>query len=754
MVIQNRQGAERKRTEEARGETQTEKGRTLLSFQRPAVKSSHYINRELSMLEFNARVLDEAIDDSNPLLERVKFLSIFHSNLDEFFMIRVSGIREQMKAGIIERSVDGLTPSEEMAAIRARSLALLDKQAVFFRESLQPALAEQGIKIADYDELTEEQKRAAGKYFDEMVFPVCTPLAVDPGHPFPHISNLSLNVAVELQDPEGHLHFARVKVPNVLPRLFAVPDASPTVRAGRSKVVPAQTYVWLEQVLTAHLEALFPQMKLLEVHPFRVIRDADLEIQELEAADLLETVEQSLSRRRFGSAVALFANPGMPQHMLARLASNLELDETGVYVVEGRLGLGDLMELYRLERADLKDPPYAPRTPQALRKGGSIFEAIQQGDIFLHHPFDSFNPVADFIHEAATDRDVLAIKQTLYRVGRDSPIVEALLEAAEEGKQVAVLVELKARFDEERNIEWARALEQAGVHVTYGLIGLKTHCKIALVVRKEGDGIRRYVHLGTGNYNPVTARGYTDMGLLTCNPEFGADVSELFNYLTGYSKQTTYRKLLVAPISMRAGILALIEREIKRHQESGEGRLIFKLNHLADPTIIEALYRASEAGVKVDLLVRGTCCLRPGISQVSEKIQVISIVGRFLEHTRIFYFRNGGKEEILVGSADMMQRNLDNRVEVLFPVEDSRIREHIVCDLLEAYLRDNVKARLLQPDGSYHRRTPSEGAPPFDSQSALMSQATGETELGISLSALPKKYRKHLASYGRVGPHD
>jgi len=730
----------------------------LIALQQPTLKPALYINRELSLLEYNRRVLDEAFDEKNPLLERMKFLGIFNSMLDELFMIRVSGIREQVKAGVSDRSPDGMTPGEERVAIRAHILPLLDMQSAFFRDKLRVALARQGIKIANYDELTPEQKRAARDYFDRMVFPVSTPLAVDPGHPFPHISNLSLNLAVELQAPNGQRHFARVKVPNVLPRLVPLPipvPATPASGNGHKAKGPRALYVWLEQILVANLSTLFPQMQLLEAHPFRVIRDADLEIQELEADDLLQSVEQSLSRRRFGSAVALFVNPEMTVHLRELLVRNLELDAEDVYELDGPLGLSDLQELYKIERPDLKDPPFVPRIPPALRKDTNIFYAIRQGDVLLHHPFDSFAPVVDFIRSAAADNDVLAIKQTLYRVGSHSPIVEALLAAAEAGKQVAVLVELKARFDEENNIEWARALEQAGVHVTYGLIGLKTHCKVALVVRKEGDGIRRYIHLGTGNYNPSTARGYTDMGLLTCNPDFGADVSELFNYLTGYSKQTRYRKLLVAPIAMRAGILALIEREIKQQMDHGGGRLIFKMNALVDPSIIEALYRASQAGVRVDLLVRGMCCLRPGVPKVSENIKVVSIIGRFLEHHRIFYFRNGGKDEILIGSADLMPRNLDNRVEVLFPIEDEAIKSYVLLDVLEAYLLDNYKARVLQSDGSYVRQVPPPDGPIIDAQATLLSQVSGDnSEMTLSLSALPNKYRKYLTSYGRVDPHE
>ncbi len=721
----------------------------IIALQPVAPKPELYINPLISLLEFHARVLEEATDRHNPLLERARFLSIFNSNLDEFFMIRMAGLREHVVAGIGEPGPDGMSPVEVMSVLRARTLPLLEAQSNLYNDVLRPALAKQGITVADYDELSSDQQKAAQEYFDRMVFPVCTPLAVDPGHPFPHISNLSLNLAVELQEPNGQRRFARVKVPNVLPRLVPLPANGSGTRMRRGHERSVGTFIWLEQLLAANLGALFPQMTLLEVHPFRVIRDADMEIQEHEADDLLETVERSLSRQRFGSAVAIFANPEMPQHLRQLLTDNLDLNFGDVYVTHGPLGLSSLADLYRLDRPDLKDAPFTPHVPAVIRTSPNILQAIQQSDILLHHPFDSFGPVIDFIRTAAADPDVLAIKQTLYRVGNHSPIVEALLEAAEAGKQVAVLVELKARGDEENNIEWARALEQVGVHVTYGLIGLKTHCKVALVVRKEGDGIRRYVHTGTGNYNPSTARGYTDIGLLTCSPEIGADVSELFNYLTGYSKQTQYRKLLVAPITQRAGLLALIEREIKRQREGGDGRIIFKANHLVDPAIIEALYRASGAGVQVDLIIRGMCALRPGIKDVSEKIKVTRVVGRFLEHSRVFYFRNGGKEEMLIGSADLMQRNLDRRVEALCPIEDEAIRTHLLNDVLEAYLRDNVKASVLQPEGNYVRRTPSKGEPPFNVQADLIKQAGNESEITVSLSALPKRYRKHLSNYGR-----
>ena len=727
-------------------ETTTTEPTSVLIFQPPMLKPSLYINRELSWIEFNGRVLEEAFDERNLLLERLKFLAITHSNLDEFFMVRVSGIREQVKSGVVEKSPDGMSPYEELVAMRERLLPMMEAQAALWREAMQPALAAQGIQVLNYTDLNAAQQRAMREYFERMVFPVCTPLAVDPGHPFPHISNLSLNLAVELQDPDGRRRFARVKVPSVLPRLVPV-AGDPSEGRNRPFI-----FVWLEQVLAAHLGMLFPQMQLLEVHPFRVIRDADLEIQELEAADLLETVERSLARRRFGSTVALFHNPGMTQDIRNLLAENLELDDNDIYAVSGPLGQSDLFDLAKLERPDLKDASFIPYVPPVLRNDADIFFAIQQGDIMLHHPFDSFTPVVDFIRAAASDPNVLAIKQTLYRVGSHSPIVEALLEAAEAGKQVAVLVELKARFDEENNIEWARALEHAGVHVTYGLLGLKTHCKVALVVRKEGEGIRRYVHMGTGNYNPASARAYTDVGLLTARPEIGADASELFNYLTGYSKQMVYRTLLVAPITLRAGLLARIEREIKRHRKQGDGRLIFKMNGLTDPAFIEALYRASQTGVQVDLIVRGMCCLRPGVPGVSENIRVISIVGRFLEHSRLYYFRNGGDEELLIGSADLMPRNLDNRVETLVPIQDDAIRSYLVNEVLEAYLRDTAKARILQSDGSYTRRIPPPDTTPADTQALLLARATGDNEPIVPLSALPKKYRKHLSIYGRVEP--
>ncbi|MGH2346465.1 MAG: polyphosphate kinase 1, partial [Chloroflexota bacterium] len=544
-----------------------------------------YINRELSWIEFNRRVLEEAADPRHPLLERVKFLSIYNSNLDEFYMIRVSGLKEQLQSGVTEAAPDGLTVSEQLQAIRMAGEPLTIEQRALFTQEIRPALAEQGIRIVDLAALRSPEQAVLKDYFEREIFPVLTPLAFDPGHPFPHISNLSLNLAVMVTDPKEGERFARIKIPSVLPRLVPVQiggEDGVTATARRR-----QTFVWIEQLVAAHLSSLFPGLEVVESHAFRVIRDADIEIQEDEAADLSRSVEASLLERRFGSVVQLTVEPAMPQRLRNLLASNLRIGPDDVYAEDGPLGLTDLSELLRLDRPDLKDPPFAPRVPPVLRLGGEdVFEVIKRQDVLLHHPFDSFTPLVDLIQTAAHDPQVLAIKQTLYRVGSHAPVVDALMEAAGQGKQVAVLVELKARWDEGNNIEWARALERAGVHVAYGMVGLKTHAKIALVVRKEQDGIRRYVHLGTGNYNATTARIYTDLGLLTSNPEVGADASDLFNYLTGYSSQSTYRRLLVGPISLRSSLLERIEREITVHRTEGDGRLILKMNSLVDAEII------------------------------------------------------------------------------------------------------------------------------------------------------------------------
>jgi polyphosphate kinase len=688
---------------------------------------SLYVNRELSLLAFQRRVLEEAQDETNPLLERVKFLSILGSNLDEFFMIRVAGLMRQVEAGTPELSPDGLSAAEQLDAIRTEVANLLATAHKVLRRQLLPALEKAGIKIRDYSQLSPAQKSRAEKYFNDTVFPILTPLAFDPGRPFPHISNLSLNLAVQIRDSEGLEHFARVKVPATLPQLVSV-DLVHKRATKESRGAKSQTFVWIEDVMAANLALLFPGMEVLAAYPFHITRDAEIEIQELEAGDLLENTEEGLRQRRFGDVVRLQVSSGMPPELLKLLVSNLEVTRKQVYRHTGPFSLSRLKYLAALDREDLKDAPFLPALPTLLSPETDeedIFSMIRNRDILLHHPFDSFQPVVDFLKTSARDQSVLAMKMTLYRTGRNSPVIEALLEASEEEKQVATLVELKARFDEESNIEWARALERQGVHVVYGLIGLKVHCKIALVVRLEGEEIKRYVHLGTGNYNPVTAHLYTDFGFFTADEDFGADATDLFNYLTGYSSKKDYRKLLVAPINLRQGIEARIRKEIMHSRRRGDGHLIFKMNSLEDPHMIQLLYEASQAGVKIDLLVRGICCLRPGVPGVSENIRVISIVGRFLEHSRIFYFHNGGDEQLYLGSADLMSRNLKRRVEVLFPVEDRRLIRNLRDRVLETYLADNVKAREMMPNGEYRRVEPQPDQPVVNSQEWLLKTRKG-----------------------------
>ena len=689
-----------------------------------------YINRELSLLEFHRRVLEEAQDESNPLLERVKFLGIVGSILDEFFMVRVAGLKKQVAAGVIDLPPDGMTPAEQIAEIRKIAYQLLVQSRECLRDDILPRLNEAGIHVLDYDALNSKQKEGVKSYFDEVIFPVLTPLGFDPGHPFPLISNLSLNLAVLIRENEHH-HFARIKIPGTLSRLVPIKRSSGSVR--KDGTVPHHHYfVWLEQVVAANLDALFPGMEVVEAHPFHVVRDADFVIQELEASDLLETIEDGVRQRRFGSVTRMTVNNEMPTHIREILIENMEMDRNDMFTLEGPLGLSSLMALYgNIDRYDLKDKPFLPAIPDPLKietHDGNIFAVMRRGDTLIHHPYDSFVPVVEFLRAAARDPHVLAIKQTLYRVGRNSPVVRALLEARENGKQVTVLVELKARFDEESNIEWAKALEREGVHVIYGLLGLKTHSKIALVVRQEGETIRRYMHLATGNYNAVTAQLYEDIGIFTCDEDIGSDATDLLNYLTGYSAKTDYRKLLVAPINLRDHMNALITREIE-HQRNGEqGHLIFKMNSLADKRIIRNLYRASNEGVKIDLIVRGICCLRPGIKGVSENIRVISIVGRFLEHSRIYYFSNGGNEEIFLGSADLMPRNLNRRVEVLFPLEDASLVRYLRDNVLAEYMHDNVKARVMQSDGTYVRRKKAAKEKPVNIQTYLIEQRLAEDE--------------------------
>jgi polyphosphate kinase len=677
-----------------------------------------YINRELSFIQFNQRVLEEALDERHPLLERVKFLAIFANNLDEFFMIRVSGLRRQLRAGVLEAPPDGMTPAEQLAAIRQELLPQLADQSHCWHKDLLPKLRDAGIRVLEYDELKSRQRQLLREYFEREIYATLTPLAFDPGHPFPHISNLSVNLAVVVNDPAYGERFARLKVPGTFPRLLRIPseetaDSYQGLGLARTK---SDHFVWLGEVIAANLDMLFPGLEVEAAYPFRVTRDADPEIEEDEAADLLVAIQESVQRRHFGSAVRLEVEQSMPDRVRDILVDNLDLAPYQVYTVDGPIGMSDIMELTHVNRPDLKFRPFQMAVPTLLSTDGDVFSVLRRHNLLLYHPYDSFVPVVDFLRTAAEDPDVLAIKQTLYRVGPNSPIVAALMKARENGKQVAVLVELKARFDEEHNIEWARALEQAGVHVVYGLVGLKTHSKLCLVVRREREGIRRYVHLSTGNYNGVTAQIYADIGYFTSDADVGADVSDLFNALTGYSRQDSYRKLLVAPGKMRGQVIERIQREIARHEKHTDGYLAFKMNSLVDQECIQALYRASQAGVKIDLQIRGICCLRPNVPGVSETITVTSIVGRFLEHARIFYFRNGGDEEVLLGSADLMPRNLDRRVECLYPVEDPQLRESIINHILNVHLSDNMQSRQLLRNGAYERMQPDEKEPEMDSQ--------------------------------------
>jgi polyphosphate kinase len=674
---------------------------------------SLYLNPELSLLQFQRRILEEARDPSNPLLERVKFLSILSSNLAEFFMVRVAGLMQQIESGVQEPSIDGLLPGAQLEAIRVSVTSIFEDAYKTYHEDLLPELAASGIAIVGFESLDPEQRKSLETYFWEAIYPVLTPLAFDRGRPFPHISNLSLNLAVVVQDSEGVDHFARVKVPDIISQLVPITKDSGDTSG-------TCVFVWLEQVILANLHFLFPGLKIVEAHPFQVTRDAEFAIKEIETGDLLATIEDAVWQRRFRDVVRLVVHASMPEALLDILTSNLEVERSGVYRVGGPLNLGRLRELMTLERPDLKDRPFLAHTP-ALTKDEDFFAAIRQDDVLLHHPFDSFQPVVEFLRRAAHDPAVMAIKITLYRLGGDSPIVDALLEAVNRGKQVAAVVELQARFDEESNIEWARTLEREGVHVVYGLPGLKVHSKIALVVRREGELIRRYLHLSTGNYNPTTARAYTDVGLFTCDAAMCADATALFNYLTGYSAQHRFHRLLVAPVNLRESLAELISREME-HQRAGRGGLlIFKMNGLDDPGVIRLLYEASREGIRVNLLVRGICSLRPGIPGLSDNIQVTSIVGRFLEHSRIYYFRNGGSEEIYLGSADLMVRNLNRRVELLFPVASPRVVARLRDEVLNPYLADHAGARHMHSDGTYSPK-PSKGG--FDSQAFFMSAQT------------------------------
>lgn len=683
-----------------------------------------FINREISWLSFNERVLEEALDPDQPLLERVKFASIYASNLDEFFMIRVSGLRQQLQAGVVKTPPDGMTPSEQLAAIR-RGLLPQESRHIQCWESLRGELADEGIHVVAYDELKKKQKKLVRRYFKKEIFPVLTPLAFDPGHPFPHISNLSMNLAALVQRRGREMGFARVKLPGFFPRLLRLPSEEGADEESALGLDPVSDvdahYVWMEDVIAANLDLLFPGHEIVGAFAFRVTRDADQEIEEDEAGDLLTSIQENLRLRHFGSVVRLEITAEAPPALREVLVQNLGLAPYQVYAVPERVGLADVMELCKLDRPDLKDVPFKPARSATFGGEENIFDAIAKSDRIVYHPYDSFQPVVDFVRAAASDPDVLAIKQTLYRAGQDSPIVDALRQARENGKQVAAMIELKARFDEANNIVWARALEEVGVHVVYGVLGLKTHAKMCLVVRREESGVARYLHMSTGNYNAGTARNYTDLGFFTADPQLCGDAARLFNALTGYSEGDEYAHLLVAPGSMRQGLLARIDREIEHHCSHGGGYLAFKMNALVDRDCIQALYRASQAGVTVDLQVRGICCLRPGLPGISDNINVTSLVGRFLEHSRIYYFRNGGDDEVLLGSADLMPRNLDHRVEVLFPVRDEQLRRAIVDEILEVHLRDTANAWRLLPEGDW---VPVEvTGEPFDSQQWMLDHA-------------------------------
>jgi polyphosphate kinase len=694
----------------------------------------YYLSRELSWLEFNRRVLAEALDPRTPLLERLKFLAIFSSNLDEFFMVRVAGIKRQIEAQVNKVTADGRTPQQQLNAIHERLLPMVTEQHQYFEQKIKPELAQNGIHLLSYIDLNQEQRTYLKSYFDERIFPVLTPLAIDRSHPFPYLSNLSLNLAVVLRNPETKEElFARVKVPSSLPRFISLPKE---LRVQENGEFSPWVGIPIGQVIAHNLESLFPGMDIQDYYIFRITRDADLAVQEDEADDLLLAIEQELRKRRVGgSVVRLEINSSIPEYLRNLLVDELELESEDIYTVDGLMGLRDLMSFLSLPLPELKDKPWTAVLPRWMKESEDIipsnseidekdiFAILRQKDVLVHHPYHSFSAtVQQFINQAAHDPNVLAIKMTLYRTSGDSPIVTALIDAAENGKQVAVLVELKARFDEENNIQWAKKLEQTGVHVVYGLVGLKTHTKIVMVVRQEQDKIRRYVHIGTGNYNHKTAKLYTDLGLLSACPDLGADLTDLFNFLTGYSRQQSYRQLLVAPVNMRKRFLELIRREIEQANQGKTGRIVVKLNSLVDPEIIAILYEASQAGVGIDLIIRGTCSLRPGLEGISDNIKVISIIGRFLEHSRIFYFYNGGQEEVYIGSADWMSRNLNRRVEAVTPIRDPDIAKELE-EILGIMLSDNRKAWDLQSDGQYIQRHPAENTPELIAHDIFMENA-------------------------------
>jgi polyphosphate kinase len=687
-----------------------------------------YINRELSWLEFNRRVLEEAQDRENPLLERLKFLTIVSSNLDEFYMVRVAGLKRQVASQTIQRGPDGLTAEEQLRAIAQRSHEMVKEQYRILCDEVLPELARNGIVRKRAEDLTAEQAQWAKDYFHRLVFPVLTPLALDPSHPFPHLRNRSLNLVVTLRrgrvvetksrkkEDTQPLFLAVVQVPSGIQRFVQVPGAG-------------FQYILLEDLIGSHIAELFGGMTVTGTYPFRITRDSDLSFDEDDVEDLLETIEQEIRKREWGDAVRLEVGSKTGPRALDELLEALEVTDDDVYPVDGPLNLSDFMALYRLpDYGHLKDEAFTPPIVKSLHGKKDLFAEMRQRDILLHHPYESFNTVVQFVEQAASDPNVLAIKQTLYRTSGDSPLIAALARAAQNGKQVTVLVELKARFDEERNIVWARQLERSGVHVVYGLVGLKTHCKVLLVVRREPneDRLKRYVHLGTGNYHPATARLYTDLGLLTSNLKIGQDVSRLFNVLTGFSEFPHWRKLAVAPLGLRERVIELIQREADLARKGQEARIVVQINSLVDPEVIAALYRASQAGVKIDMIVRGICCLRARVPGVSDNIRVTSIISRFLEHSRVYYFRNGGEEQVYLSSGDWMPRNLSRRVETMFPIEDPAMKRRVVDEILGLKLRDNVKARELQADGSYKRVKPKRGQQRVDSQTVFLQRSLEE----------------------------
>lgn len=701
-----------------------------------------YSNRELSWLEFNRRVLEEAQDARVPLFERLKFLAIFSSNLDEFFMVRVGGLQQKMLAGITRSAgADKMLPKEQLEHIGRNVREMVAEQYRVFSQEVIPGLEQEGVVIRGLSELTDADRKHLREVFRKEIFPVLTPLAIDPGHPFPHLLNKSLNLAVVLQRPRHpEMKLAVVQVPSVLPRFVQLPPgtavARPAVIAdGTGVPAPPETrytvtaFAPLETAIRLNLGELFPGMKIEHATAFRVTRDSEYEIDDDEVEDLLKAIEEEIRKRRRGNAVRLELEAEVPPEVESSLTNALDLETADVYRVPGLLDLTSLFQIYGLPGfPQLRDPQYVAQPVPDFAVSASPWAAIRARDILVHHPYESFNPVVDFIEAAAADSKVLAIKQTLYRTSSDSPIVRALQHAADAGKQVTAVIELKARLDEERNILWARELEKSGVHVVFGFIGLKTHCKVALVVRKEDDGIRRYVHLATGNYNPTTARLYTDLGFFTCKPEYAGDVSALFNYLTGYSELPEWRKLVVAPSRMQNFMIERIEREAELQKAGRGGRVIAKINGLLEPAIVQALYRASQAGVRIDLVCRGVCALKPGIPGVSENIRVRSVVDRFLEHSRIFYFGNAGDPEVLIGSADWMDRNLSRRVEVVFPIEQADLKNRLINEVLATTLADNVKSRELQPDGTYKRVVAKEGEPLVRSQSRFLEIAKASAE--------------------------